>query len=431
MPALAMLVFLLAPFAVRAPVGLEGWDADTDPVHHRVGGLLAGEPVLMGSVAIVPLHARVPSEARWDREAAPRWAREPLSGRIVRERDHLYLRLANPGPEPLLVVAGTAFAAGKAEVYLARDAVVTPRFAALLPIRAQGGPIPKGPDPLKRIGVLPPLSAGAILLDRGTLAMRTMKLWRKAGNGGLFRGFCDQAEVRRLRLGLERAAKGLLRLESPTLVGAVFLIGNRPAAAHVFATRELFAAALPDLLAGIAGQARLAEIDAGGRAPVALRAVKGDARGRALAFLRGMLGRAGEWSESYGQGFEILVRNARDGVIGHGLVTHRHRVVHVAFLMLGGWWLDARGRRRPAGRGAGPGAAARPRPARSIARPALRSPRRASAPGARALPADPPDRVGPRWEAATRRFESRTSPCRPSSGCTSGSGSSRRRCASR
>jgi hypothetical protein len=325
MSALAALLLVLAPPVAREPVG--GWDFDRleDPLERRVASLLAGEPIVVGTVAIVPLHARVPSEAGHGSPARELWADDRLVARLLVEDGESYLRIVNPSPDTLLLAAGTVFARGEVEVAVARDVVIPGDFAALVPAGAlrDAGPA----TDLARAGRLPPLATGSLLA--GMPAFRGAMAQARALRGeDTLVPVLRSSPVQSRRSALRSASREGVEGFGGTVVGAVFLVGDRPVAAHVFARHDLFVAALPDLLLGVALAARDEEIRNGrpqaGKAPV-------DARGRALGWLRGLLRTRAPWSESYGAGFETLVLPPSRSAVVHAVIDQQGRLVHAGF----------------------------------------------------------------------------------------------------
>jgi hypothetical protein len=175
--------------------------------------------------------------------------------------------------------------------------------------------------------------------------------WGRLGEPSFF-ALQQRPDIHRRYLKLDKGAQPIATAYADTAVGAVFLIGNRPVAAHVFATHELYRGALPDLLHGLCVQAQ--EVAQFGRDPVM---EEFDARGRAVAFLRNVIRVPGTLGESYGEGFETLSLNEADAVVGHAIIDHRHVVRHAAFYVLGAYWPN---RNRGAGPGAGGGVPPRP-----------------------------------------------------------------------
>jgi hypothetical protein len=347
MPVTAALLLLLAPGLLREPIGQGAWRKQTDPVRHRVASLLAGAPVRAGGVSVVPLFARVPSEAGHGRPAELAWDGGGIAGRVVCDHGRIYLRIINPTDRAIFVPAGAVFAMGGREVFVERDALVPPEFAALFPARASAVVPGDAERDFRWRGILPPASTGVLLHGGIAFQLATVNRWPLQGGALTYAGVLRSPAVLRKRDTLERKCLRLADAAGGTAVGAVFLIANRPVAAHVFRSHVLFLAALPDLLAGVATQAREWEIVAGGAKALAQRASAASETGRAVAFLRRAIRVQGLWTESYGAGFEVVVHSAPQTVVGHAVVDHRHEVLHAAYYVLGAYW---------------PGAAARPRP---------------------------------------------------------------------
>ena len=159
--------------------------------------------------------------------------------------------------------------------------------------------------------------------------------------------------IYRRYLKLDKSIQPIASAYADTAVGAVFLIGSRPVAAHVFATHDLYRGALPDLLRGLCVQAQeVAQFDRD-----AALAEPFDARGRAVAFLRNAIRVPGTRGESYGEGFETISLDEADTVVGHAIIDHNHAVQHAGFYVLGAYWPN---RNRAAGPGSGGGVPPRP-----------------------------------------------------------------------
>jgi hypothetical protein len=323
MSAAAVLLLLLAPPVSREPVGGFDFDRLEDPLERRVGSLLAGEPVFAGAVAIVPLHARIPSEAGHGSKGRILWADDRLVARFLVEDGEGYLRVVNPSPDTLLLAAGTVFARGSVEVAVARDVVIPGDFAALVPAAAVGPAEPA--SDLSREGRLPPLATGSLLA--GLPAFHGALAEARALRGeDLIVGVLRSGAVQSRRAALGKAVARVSEGAGGTMVGAVFLVGGQPVSAHVFARHDLFLEALPDLLLGVALAARDEELRYG-RAPRPTI----DARGRALGWLRALLRESGPWSESYGAGFERLVVSSTTSAVCHAVIDQQGALVHAGF----------------------------------------------------------------------------------------------------
>jgi len=344
MGAAAALCLLLAPGLVRAPVGSGDWERIEDPLQRRIASLLCGEPVVSGTVVVVPLYARVPSEARGGQGV--RWLGDGITGRLLFEDGRPWLRVLNPNPYPVFVAAGTVFEWGGREVCVARDAVVPAEFAALFPAFTANGVAGESQElhPLAG-GVLGPRVTGALLHPSANSGGALAEMLQGQGS---YKALLQRP---RLRVKHGQVVKRCTALEndlSGTVVGAVFFVGDEPVAAHVFAGHELFWAALPDLLQGVTAQARAEEARLGGPNELLLAAKLGSHAGRALALLRNFANVEGEWSESYGAGFEVTLMNESEGVVGHAVVDHSRTVLHAGLYPLG-WWWPAGANARPAG----------------------------------------------------------------------------------
>ncbi len=311
---LALLV-LLAPGA-PAGAGAEG----ADPLERRVAGLLAGAPAFSGIAAVVPLYERTPEEGA---EAEPAWADGALSGRLLVEDGRTYLRVVNPRRDPVLLSAGIVFAGGAAEVAVARDALIPGDFAALVP----AAPLRSAPPcaDLAPVGALPPAAISALLagpaeFDATVAAFRALR-----GEERYLPVLANEA-VRARHARLAALVASMLRGRGGTVVGAVFLVRDRPVAAHLFASHELFAAALPDLLSAFAVEIRDREL--AGQAGARRRPTSAVARQRALLWLREVARPGAAWSESCGFGSEMFFSDPTVPAIGHAVADGRQRLVH-------------------------------------------------------------------------------------------------------
>jgi hypothetical protein len=369
MTALATLLLLTAPFA-REPVGQGGWSKETDPVARRVSSVLAGAPIRRGFVTVVPLHARVPSEAQMDL-GGPGFAGPSLEGGEVPKGTHGYLRLRNDHPRPVLVLAGTVFVGPNArEVFLARDGVVPAGLAALFPARVNDAlPSARAERDMECLGVLPPLATGLLLHGRERFQAAVLQRWVQLLREESYVELARSPGVASLWQAMRSHCRPLTSGGNATAVGAVFLLGGRPVAAHVFATHELFAKALPDLLMGLAIQAREVQLRYGpapatAYAQLSKVAATADERANAVSWLRNLLVARGRQSESYGEGSEQLILSARSRTVGHAILDHRRVVIHIGYYGMGDQWPGAQpggdlpprpGRPGPGGSEASPG----------------------------------------------------------------------------
>jgi len=333
---LPALVLLLAPIVVREPLGDSDWERLTDPLERRVASLLAGEPVVVGIVTVVPLYARVPSEAGHGRPATIFVPVDELAARFVVDDGGIYLRVSNPTDRAMLVTAGTIFARGPHELVVARDAVIPPQFAALVPARPYAASPPEGDVEFRRAGLLSPGTLGSLLLHHAAFEAAKIQ-WRELRKEENFVPVFGHSAVRSRRMALQGRVKRLRTEFGSTAVGAVLLVGERPVAAHVFATHDLFIAALPDLLQGLAVAARDEEIFGSKAFALRRQAVESDAKGRAIAWLRHVARAPEAWRESYGAGFETVVVRESVWTIGHAVVDQRRALVHAGFYVPDVW----------------------------------------------------------------------------------------------
>lgn len=325
MSALAALLLVLAPPVAREPVGGFDFDRLEDPLERRVASLLAGDPVVLGAAAIVPLHARVPSEAGHGSQATVLWADDRLVGRFLLEDGEGYLRVVNPSADTLLLAAGTVFARGGVEVAVARDVVIPGDFAALVPAAALRQAAPEAD--LVRAGRLPARVTGSLLA--GLPAFQGALAGARAVRGeDLLVPALRSGPVQSRHAALLAAAAREMEGPAGTVVGAVFLVGGRPVEAHVFPRHDLFMAALPDLLLSLALSARDEELRNGRPQP---GAPAFDGRGRALGWLRALLRAKTQWSESYGAGFETLSAVASPMASVHAVIDQKGALVHAGF----------------------------------------------------------------------------------------------------
>ncbi|MHC4341837.1 MAG: hypothetical protein ACYSX0_16690 [Planctomycetota bacterium] len=370
MTALATLLLLAAPFSTREPVGQGAWDKETEPVARRVSSVLAGAPIRRGFLTVVPLHARVPSEARMA-EGGPGFAGPSLEGGEVSKGKHGYLRLRNEGPRPLLVLAGSVFVGPDArEVFLARDGVVPAGFAALFPARVNDAfPSARAERDMECLGMLPPLATGLLLHGQERFKAAVLQRWVQVLREESYVELARSSGAASLWQAMRSHCRPLASDSNSTAVGAVFLLGGRPVAAHLFATHRLFAKALPDLLMGFAIQARDLHLRYGptpatAYAQLSKVAASADEQAKAVNWLRGLIAARGRQSESYGEGSEQLILSDKSRTVGHAVLDHRRVVIHLGYYALGSHWPGARpngdlpprpGRPGPGGSEASPG----------------------------------------------------------------------------
>ncbi len=330
MTGLLAFLLLLAPAAPREPVG--GLDSERieDPVERRVASLLAGEPVFAGIAAVVPLYARVPSEAGHGRPCDIACAGNGLRARFLVEDGRSYLRVANPTHDPVFLAAGTVFSRDAVEVAVARDAVIPGDFAALVPAAALGAAVQGGDLDLALAGALPPPSTGALLVGMPAFDA-TLKDARALRGEELYLPVLASGAVRSRRDGILALLEPHLRGFGGTAVGAVFLVGDRPVAAHVFARHDLFLAALDGLLDGIAVAVRDEELRHGRAAAAQRQLPAADTKSRALAWLRAAVRTEAVYCESYGAGFETLVVNRAQAFVVHAVVDQQRALIHAGF----------------------------------------------------------------------------------------------------
>jgi len=344
LPILVAAALLSGP-TLREPVGRG--PAPADPVGRRVASLLSGSPVVYRSVAVVPLYAPLPSAAGHGSATSVTWLDDELQARPVFDAGELYLRILNPTKHPVLVPAGTLFRHDGAEVFAGRGVVVPAQFAALLPATPHGPVTGAEHEPAGRVT---PVATGAAL--HGGIAVRARVL---SGWGVL--GADRFADIQRLPQIRGPSGRLALRCEpvlddfAGTAVGAVFLIGNRPVAAHVFGRHDHFRAAFPGLARAVYIQARQAE-RVGDGAAIRSATRKGDPIPPALAFLRSMLRRKGATSDSYDKGREVTFRDPLARAVGHAVLGPEGELVHLGAYAVGGLWPAENGAPGAAGGGA-------------------------------------------------------------------------------
>ncbi len=311
MTGLLLLTLLLAPKA-NEPAGGAG---SADPLGRRVWSLVAGAPVFRGNAVVVPLHARTPGEAGDGQPLGIDWANGDLRARFLVEDGRGYLRVVNPRHGPLFLAAGTLFSSGAAEVAVSRGVVVPGDFAALVPADALGA---AGALDLALAGALPPLRAGSLLAGGREETLCLPMLANRA------------VGARRDRLASDLGPA--LREAQGTAVGAVFLVGDRPVAAHVFGRHDVFVAAMPDLLLGLAADA----LEEESRRPPAARQrpTAAEARRTALAWPRAItapgVGHV-EYGETRGAELEVLVTAPMLRAIGHAVIDSQGTLFHAGF----------------------------------------------------------------------------------------------------
>ncbi|MGH7163093.1 MAG: hypothetical protein ACREID_06395, partial [Planctomycetota bacterium] len=106
-------------------------------------------------------------------------------------------------------------------------------------------------------------------------------------------------------------------------------------------------------------EARLATV------PAQKGADDGDHRSEAVAALRALARTAGDWSECYGEGFEVLAVSRVQRAVAHAVVTPDRVVAHAAFFWLHELWVDPSSNQpptNPSPPGTGPGSPPNPPP---------------------------------------------------------------------
>jgi hypothetical protein len=325
----ATTLLLFAALAAAEPVGRIGWERDRDPLRRRLASLCTGEPIRAGAVTVVPLFARVPSEAGHGREVDLELASAETRA-SSQDVPAGYLRVATELDVPVLVVAGTVYSDGRRARAIARDAVIPARFTALLPVAEIAGGSGTG-RAFVPLASLPPRST-ARLLHGGTEPEPVFRVLR--GANGTYREVLFRADVASRRRALHAKTRFLDEARARTAVGAMFLVGNRAVAAHVFDTHRLFLDALPGLLWSVAVQARAAELQDAAEAH--RLAALADGEGRALAMLRSLRQARVDATESYGTGFDLAIVDEQGAAVGQAVLSHGRRVVHIACFDLAG-----------------------------------------------------------------------------------------------
>ncbi|MHC4957858.1 MAG: hypothetical protein ACYTGN_05735 [Planctomycetota bacterium] len=343
MGAAVLTLLLFAPAAEpRVPVGPAGWESRDDPVAHRVSSLLLGTERRRGFVTVIPLYARIPSEAGHGRKDAPAWPSATTPGKRLMESGQHYLRALNDSTRPVLVSAGAVYRYRGSELFVGRDALVSAAFAALLPAhpnyQSEGN---LSQAQLEYAGLLPPRMTGVLLHPKAN-PDAVVVAWKTHLKEAAYLEAREHPAVLSLWRGLSKECGKLPLEQSRTVVGAVFLVAGRPVATHVFGTNELFAAALPELLWGVAVQARV-ELGRYGPSGAAFNrltrlAQASDERSHALASLRAALDAKTRWSESYGEGFESIAMLPSQRSVSHAVLDHRRRVVHFGLYALDDDW---------------------------------------------------------------------------------------------
>ncbi|MGQ0614639.1 MAG: hypothetical protein ACT4PV_12965 [Planctomycetaceae bacterium] len=324
MQLLPALLILLAP-EWRVPVLAEPLVDSDDPVLRRLASLMVGQATRAGRVTLVPLYARVPSEARLG-PAEPIWGASPQPGLVVAEGSALYLRVRNPSDAPRLIPAGCRFGTDERPLWIDHDLLLPPRFACLVPFTGFAVPTDGGCLP----GTLAaPSIAGRLLRENASLEL----LGQRVGSVEALAALASAARVEQSAKRLRAAAAPLLDAFGGTATGIVLLLGDDVVAVHLLASHDLLLAALPDLLRSAAQEEELAlllglppappRFSNPGREDPAIRGV--------LPCLRRLLEMRGDWQESFGAGFEVSYASSQTGYAGAGVVSAEQRLVHAAF----------------------------------------------------------------------------------------------------
>ncbi len=324
MQVLAAFLVLLAP-EWRVPIQ-DGPPQETDdPVLRRLATLMTGQGARAGQVGLVPLYARVPSEARRG-PGEPIWGASWQPGLLVADGSAHYLRIQNPSDVPRLVPAGCRFGSDDRPLWIAHDLLIPPRFACLVPVSGFAREAGDACAP----GILAaPSIAGRLRKPIESLGSLGQSVGGIAALASVASGTSLGPSTKRLH----GAAAAPVEAFGGTATGIVLLLGDEVVAVHLFASHDLLLAALPDLLRSAAAEERLAQMR--GAAPAPPRDSNpgaADAAPRlALPILRRLLAMRGDWQESFGEGFEVLYPPSADGFSGAGVVTAERRLVHAAF----------------------------------------------------------------------------------------------------
>ena len=342
-----LVLLLFAPDGANSvePVGRGAWENLQDPVARRVSSVLAGAPLRRGFVSVVPLYARVPSEAGASNARRVLWLADDNGGKELVENGRAYLRVLNPSDKRVLIPNGAVYLGEQREVHVARDAIIPGNFAALFPARANEltPGTPGEIDAMKCVGLLPPKAAGALLNGHTDFSNKVLRQWWRLFREKGYVALSRRTQVSKLTAKLRNACGPLHTARARTAVGGVFLIAGEPIAAHVFSSHDLFIDALPDLLRSVAVQARWYQLQLGGApgsfyARLSRASALSDEQARAVAYLRNMTGAKSRWSESYGEGEEMVSRHERERAMGHAVLDHQRRVVHIGYYSLQELW---------------------------------------------------------------------------------------------
>ncbi len=320
------LPILLAPLVTREPVGLNEWHRAADPVHRRIGSLLVGTPIDFDAITVVPLHARVPSEAGHARTDLPLVATGlGLAAKPMFEDGRWYLRLINDNERPVFLASGTCVASAGVEYVLTRDVVVRAKFAAITPIVKQIDGAPRNDEHVEVLGVLPPELVAPL---SGTMAATTI-YWQAYGEVSLRRAL-SRARSRARFVALQRAvAAEIGKAGQETTVGIAIFMAGVPIAAHVYLDRNTLLKSLDSILAATALQdIRWRRV--GVAKDFRKRAHALDARAATLRLMRQVLYTTGERAELAGEGSHTRYIHPNVGYYD-ALVTESQEVLHVAY----------------------------------------------------------------------------------------------------
>jgi len=325
MNAIWVSILLAAPVFAREPVGHGEWDRLPDPVHQRLSSLLVGDPLRNYGITIVPIHARVPSEAGHGRTDLPRLVGKKVVARPLFEDGRWFLRVVNDGEDAVFLPAGLCLARAKDEFYLARDTVIKGEFAAIVPGVRLG--LDENEDEDENMAALGFITPELVASIAGPIGARHVNWTSYVAEN--FRTATERSINAQRSTVLVKAAATLLDGDDATIVGAAFFIGATPVAAHVFADTRTFLAALPGLLQGVALQeVRWARFSTKQALVHAARQL--DGRARTLGILRRIVALRGASKESHSAGTEVLYVDARDG-FAQALLSEKGEPLHIAY----------------------------------------------------------------------------------------------------
>jgi hypothetical protein len=277
----------------------------SSPVSRKIHALLAGDAVLVRSIALVPIHAPVPSLARLPATARPIWESDTLQARSVSAQT---LLLRSAGAHRALIVPG--------RVYVTKAGQLRPMEPIVTLL--SGSAFVRGTV----VG-----SGGAVVSSRWMDALATGRLLSGESVGAA--AFSTDLHAGGLQAKrLLHETRGWHEQFGGTIVGIVALVGGEPVFAAIFGDRSLFESSRRDLVAITVATARRRVIEGVPNTVLRRRAERANSQGRAVAFLRDAVAERGTQRELAGSDRFWSSRDSRRTWIAQALLDHEGRLTY-------------------------------------------------------------------------------------------------------